>query len=108
MKPYKHANIFVIVAILAGIFWLGYITYSLFIEAASKDTTQELDLFYMYGDENGAFLLEPTAEYENVIFVPREMLEELEPFPTELGERFTGTFDAEGWELLELNHKEEK
>lgn len=68
--------------------------------------TQELELFYMYGDQEGAYFLEPQAEYENVIYVPRGTLDELPDFPTELGERFTGTFDSEGWELLSIKHKE--
>lgn len=82
-------------------------TFSLAYESATADT-QELELFYMYGDQTGAYFLEPKAEYENVIYVPSETLDNLPNFPTELGERFTGTFDKTGWELLTIQHKEEK
>lgn len=73
---------------------------------AEKDN-QELDIFYMYGNRTGAYFLEPQAEYENLIYVSQSDLNDWDITPTEPGQKFIGTFDAAGWELLNLKHKEE-
>lgn len=59
-------------------------------------------LFYMYSNENGHYLLDPNAEYENVIFVDDEYFmftkDELHH-----DNKFVGTFaDSTMWELVGL------
>lgn len=64
----------------------------------------ELDVFFMYGNEIGTYWLEPTADYENVVFVGYDALEKWNIDMDDLhhGKRLIGTFDNEGWELLGL------
>lgn len=73
----------------------------------TNTTEQELDIFYMYGNKGGSYFLEPQAEYENLIYINQSDLNDWDITPTEPGQRFTGTFDPTGWELLNLKHKEE-
>lgn len=69
---------------------------------------QELDVFYMYGNSTDTYWLEPQAEYENVIYVPRGTLDEWGIEPTQLGERYKATFDPTGWDILAIYNKEEQ
>lgn len=74
-------------------------------EATTSDTVQ-LDVFYMYSNESGAFLLDPAAKIENVIFVEFEDLKQWDIDVNELshGNILVGTFDETGWELLGLEY----
>lgn len=75
---------------------------------AEEYVQTEYDLFYMYGGPKGTYWLEPTAEYENIVFVDNQSLEEWGINPTQLGEKFTGTFDETGWDLIKISEKEGK
>lgn len=70
----------------------------------SDDTTIELDVFYMYSNGDGTYWLDPTADYENVVFIGYDALEEWNIDFDELhhGNQYLGTFDETGWELLDL------
>lgn len=58
-------------------------------------------LYYMYKDETGHYLLDPSAEYENVIYVSPDMLT-LE-VDIHHGTRFIGKFaDETKWDLIGL------
>ena len=69
--------------------------------------TIRLDIFYMYSNENGSYFLDPTADVENVIFVPYVALNEWDINLDTLhhGQKFSGLFDSEyEWELLGLEY----
>ena len=71
-----------------------------------EETKTEYELFYMYGGPNGTYWLEPTAEYENTIYVDHASLEEWGIAPKQMGEKYIGTFDPSGWDLLKIEKKE--
>lgn len=79
------------------------------VESVEVDTI-ELDVFYMYSNEEGSYFLEPNAEYENVIFIDNDTLKEWNVNTDELehGMRYTGTFDKDGWELFGLEYGKAK
>lgn len=79
-----------------------------FQEPQAQAQNKELELFYMYGNTTGSYFLEPQAEYENLIYVSQSDLNDWDITPTEPGQKFTGTFDPTGWDLITLKHKEEK
>jgi len=61
--------------------------------------SNEAYLFYMYSNEEGHFFLDPTADYENVIFVGLDDYF-LSTEKKHHGKKFIGTFvDDEKWEL---------
>lgn len=62
----------------------------------------EIQLFKMYDTEKGTYLLDPKAEYENVILVDKELAVEWEVYGIHHGTEVTGVFDEEGWELLDI------
>ena len=71
---------------------------------------KELDIFYMYSNEDGMYFLEPTAEYENVIYVDYASWNEwigLDSTTLHHGTKFIGVFDSEGWELYDIKPKDE-
>lgn len=74
-------------------------------EVVNSDTVQ-LDVFFMYGNENGTYWLEPSAEYENVVWIGYEDLKEwnIEFKSLHHGNKLIGTFDNEGWELFGLEY----
>ena len=73
-----------------------------------EETKTEYELFYMYGGPNGTYWLEPTAEYENTIYVDHASLEKWGIAPKQMGEKYIGTFDPTGWELQKIEKKEGK
>lgn len=73
------------------------------------DILQPIELWYMYSNEDGTYWLDPSAEYENVIFVGYESLEEWNVSVDSLhhGNMMIGLFDETGWELLDMISEEE-
>lgn len=63
---------------------------------------KEIELFKMYNDSKGTYLLDPEAEHENVILVEKEQAAEWKLDELHHGTKVTGIFDEEGWELLEI------
>lgn len=84
---YKYAHTILLgVAVMVG----GFITLGQFI-----DQNKELDMQLVEVTEEGYYFHEPTAEFEDIIYVgPEDM-----PYDMELGTWVTGVFDAQGWEL---------
>lgn len=74
-------------------------------EVVESDTVQ-LDVFFMYGNENGTYWIEPSAEYENVIWIGYDDLKEWNIEFDELshGNKLVGSFDETGWELFGLEY----
>lgn len=72
-------------------------------ENVNNDNIQ-LDIFYMYSNDDGTYWIEPTTENENVIYVGYDDLKEWNVNADSLhhGEKFVGTFDNAGWELYGL------
>lgn len=70
----------------------------------SVNEEQSIELFFMYGNEEGTYWLDPKAEYENVIWVDYESLIEWGIDFKELhhGNKKVGLFDETGWELFEI------
>jgi len=71
---------------------------------------QPIEIYFMYGNDNGTYWLEPSAEHENVIFVDYQSLKEWNIDYNELehGNRMIGLFDETyQWELLEIITEEE-
>lgn len=69
-------------------------------DAQGKET--EIELFKMYDNAEGTYLLDPKAEVENVILVEKEQADEWSLDELHHGTKVTGIFDEEGWELLEI------
>jgi len=69
--------------------------------------SNQTELFYMYTDENGSYLLDANTHVENVIYVDEQSMIDWigENYKSELehGNRLVGTFDDEAlWELVGL------
>lgn len=84
-------------------------------EAVTSDTVQvnesatiELDVFFMYSNDEGTYWIEPKSEFENVIYIAYEDLEEwgIEIVELSHGNKLTGIFDITGWDLLGLEYIE--
>lgn len=64
--------------------------------------SNQTTLFYMYGNEQGHYFLDPLAKYENVIFVSNDDFMFTKD-KLHHGKRFIGTFeDNTMWELIDL------
>lgn len=64
--------------------------------------SNQTTLFYMYSNEEGHYLLDPLAEYENVIFVGHDDFL-ITKEQAHHGNRFIGTFEDDTlWELVGL------
>ena len=59
----------------------------------------KIQIFKMYDTEEGTYMLDPEAEFENVIFVERPEAEDMGIYGMHHGTEVTGVFDKEGWEL---------
>lgn len=84
------------------------------VEAAEPDivveseNTVELDIFFMYENKKGGYFLEPKAEFENVIFIDKKEMENMNmDKDIHHGTKFTGVFDSEGWELIGIANEDE-
>lgn len=108
MMKMKTFGVFIFATLVMAII-IGLSTGGIKVNIAnSEEPKTEYDLFYMYGGPKGTYWLEPTAEYENIVFVENEALEEWGIVPTQLGEKYTGTFDETGWDLIKIEKKEGK
>lgn len=70
-----------------------------------KSEYQRLDVYYSHSTKEGLFFTEPKAETDNNVFVPYESWSEwvgTKPDTLQKGEKFTGVFDNEGIELLDI------
>ena len=69
---------------------------------------EPIELFFMYGNEDGMYWLDPSSEYENVIYVDYGSLAEwnIDYNTLEHGTMMIGLFDETGWELIELLSEE--
>lgn len=69
----------------------------------------QIELYYMYTNEDGTFLLDGNADTENVIYVSHDDMVEWigSDYVNELhhGNKLIGTFDDDGWELVGLTTK---
>lgn len=72
---------------------------SILTGASANEPTVEISLFKMYDTTEGTYLLDPTSEYENVIFVDKEQAIKWGVYDMHHGTKVTGIFDETGWEL---------
>lgn len=76
------------------------------MEAKSEgvEIVQPIEIFFMYGNEDGTYWLDANAEEENVIFVGYDSLIEwgIDFKTLHHGHTRIGLFDETGWELLEI------
>lgn len=64
----------------------------------------ELEIFYMYSNKEGSYFLEPTAEFENVIFIDKQSMDNMHMGKNiHHGAKFIGVFDSTGWDLLGIS-----
>lgn len=68
------------------------------------EVLQPIEIYFMYGNDDGTYWLDPSAEYENVIYVGYDELEEWNIDYDRLhhGNMMIGLFDETGWELMEI------
>src|SRR6185312_6882533 len=104
---FKHIMLGIMIAV-GSLEYIDYINKDNTInteENVQGDNIQ-LDLFYMYSTDEGSYWLDSLAPVENVIFVDFDSLKEWNIDINELhhGNKFLGTFDPSGWDLLKLQY----
>lgn len=67
--------------------------------ASAKEPQVEIGLFKMYSTNEGTYLLDPNADYENVIFVDKAHAIKWGVYDMHHGTKIIGIFDETGWEL---------
>ena len=72
--------------------------------ASAKETTVEISLFKMYDTTEGTYLLDPSSDYENVIFVDKEQAIKWGVYKIHHGTKVIGVFDETGWELSDIKN----
>lgn len=97
MKGKEHSIVLVVVTIICAV-----LVALVFVEEPTDD------IYYMGSKVEGAFFLQPSSEYENMIFVTNEDLDAMD-FEVEdlnVGDKLEGTFtDRTLWELESIKQE---
>lgn len=67
---------------------------------AKEDAQKVIKLFVMYSNDEATYLLDPSAEFENVIYVDKANAIEWGIYNLHHGTKINGIFDKTGWDLL--------
>lgn len=88
-------KMYLLVGALFVSFWI-YLLVSIY-PSLVKETTLEMELVEI--NENGYYFHEPLAEFEDIIYVSHKDIYKWNKQDLELGDKVTGVFDKDGWEL---------
>ena len=70
---------------------------------------QPIDIYFMYGDDEGTYWHDPSVDINNIIFVDYESLKEwnIDYDTLEYETMMIGLFDETSWELIDMISEEQ-